>query len=163
MEKIKVIITNGNIRIVNKYLNILKKEENVKIINVRKHLYEMVKNLENEHFQENLRSRTIHMLGVIGVPKDRIGYQYILSAIFYLNKTGKTRHLNVDTIYKELSIIYDGVNVGSIERSIRTAIEATISKGHRDEIDKLFRDRTFIETETISNKKFIYTLAEKVN
>ena len=162
-EKIKVIIINRNIRLVIEHLNILKKKEHIKVINVRKHHYEIVKNLNNEHFQENLRSRIIHILGVIGMPKDRLGYQYIVSAIFYLNKTGKTRHLKVENIYEELSLIYDGINVHSIEKSIRKVIESTFNHGHKDELSKVFRSSISLETGTVSNKKFIYTLAEKIS
>ncbi|MCL2859129.1 MAG: sporulation initiation factor Spo0A C-terminal domain-containing protein [Oscillospiraceae bacterium] len=165
MEKIKVVIINSNksnINKVNEYLKLLK-EENVEIITVKKHHYEIVKNLEDEHFQENLKSRIINILDLIGMPKNRVGYQYILSAIFYLNRTGKTRHLKLSTIYAELMLIYQGKSMRSIDRTMETAIEATFNHGNKNEIDKIFHNIVSKENGKISNKKFIYTLAERIS
>lgn len=161
MEQLKVLIIKRNKVIVNNQLEVLKNKGNIEIIDISKKYFKTIVKLKNKSLKSKLESEIINVLDLIGMPRDRLGYKYIFSAILYLTKIKNFDKLNITVVYNELSQIYNK-SIVSIEKAIRQAIEYTFTNGNTDEIYNLFDNMVSEDSGKVSNKKFIYELIKNI-
>lgn len=161
MKYFKLIIINYDSDIVDIQLNNLKEKGYIEVLDVDKKNFNLLFNFKKDIPQTELKEKIIKKLNLIGVPKNMMGYNYILSAILYLNKFNNINNIYVKEIYNELFHTYNK-SVESIEKAIRKAIECTFAKGNINEIYNLFNNMIPEDSGKISNKKFIYELAKKI-
>lgn len=161
MEQLKVLIIKNNKVIVNSQLDFFESKGNIEIIDISKKYFKTIIKLRNKSSELNLENKIINILNIIGMPKNRLGYEYIVSATLYLSKMENIDNLNITEVYNELSHIYNK-SIASIEKAIRQVIEYTFTKGNIDEIYNLFNNVVSEDSGKVSNKKFIYELVKNI-
>jgi len=161
MKEIKVVIIEDNYGKVNEMLEILKKELSIQVLEVDEKSLSTVINLKNNVLNNDVKEKIVHKLNIIGMPKNKVGYKYIVSAMLYLYKEKNIENINMKDIYVELYSTYNK-SICSIEKAIRKLIEFTFSYGNLEELYKIFDDTISKDTGKLSNKKFIYEFIKHI-
>ena len=142
MNKIRILVVEGNefqIKILENYLN---ENKNIEI-----------KQITQEYYKKNIIKDLLHNLGV---PSNLKGYTYIVKAIELLIIK---KEKNLSKIYKEISIQYN-TKISNIESSIRYAIEISWNRGDIDLIDKIFGYSIDISRVKPTNTEYITSIVE---
>jgi len=101
------------------------------------------------------------ILDKLGVPAHIKGYQYIVDAIkiFVLDEESKKRVTTY--VYPYIAKKYD-TTPSRVERAIRNAIEITLTKGNRKNINSYFLTSLNRRNGKVSNSEFIKIIATKI-
>lgn len=158
MEKNKIIILNDKNDNTDEVLKHLKKDIlDIEILEITLEELNIIKNVLNK--DNRAINYIMEKLNLLGIPNDKVGYKYIIDAVFLWDKYNIKNNLNITFIYKKLAIKYDKRRC-SIEKAIRKCIEYSFTYGNLDELNKLCLRDISIHTGKISNKKFISKLAQ---
>lgn len=142
MNKIRILVVEGDevqIKILENYLN---KNNNIEI-----------KQITEDYYKKNVIKDLLHNLGV---PSNLKGYWYIIKAIelLIMKKDNK-----LSNIYKEISNQYN-TKISNIESSIRYAIEISWNRGDTELIDKIFGYSIDLSRVKPTNTEYITSIAE---
>lgn len=142
MNKIRILVVEGDevqIKILENYLN---KNNNIEI-----------KQITEDYYKKNVIKDLLHNLGV---PSNLKGYWYIIKAIelLIIKKENK-----LSNIYKEISNQYN-TKISNIESSIRYAIEISWNRGDTELIDKIFGYSIDLSRVKPTNTEYITSIAE---
>ena len=65
-----------------------------------------IKDLENVGYERKLKVRIIDILHSVGMTRNKVGYDYVISGTLLLIKKGKVHRLEMIKLYKEIAKIY---------------------------------------------------------
>ena len=109
---------------------------------------------------ENLR-RVVRLTFIrIGVRCDLTGFKYLCSAVELVIKSPDLLHNLCKGLYKEIGKVYNAVNVSSVERSIRHAIENTLVNKSFSELNKMFKTKLYAIDDKPTAGELIRLVAE---
>ncbi len=120
MNKIKILIVEGDevqIKILENYLD---KKNNIEI-----------KHITIDNFQNKM---IIDLLHNLGLSSNINGYKYLIKALELLMKNDEK---NISKLYKQIALIYN-TKVSNVESSIRYAIDRSWNRGNIELINKIF-------------------------
>lgn len=95
----------------------------------------------------------------LGIRPDLKGYWYISESILYLLEHGKNEDTTVHSLYIAIAE-KNNVAWTSVERCIRKCIERMFDSCGIDRIFDIFGESTRISKGILTNKEFLWTLAE---
>lgn len=158
MNKNKIMVLNEKNDNIDEVLKYLKKDLlDIEILEVTSEDWNIIKKILNK---DNKTINCIEKkLNLLGIPYDRIGYKYIIDAVFLWDKYSVENNLEITSIYEQLSIKYNK-SICSIEKAIRKCIEYSFTYGNLDELSKLCLRDISMHTGKINNKKFISKVAQ---
>lgn len=161
-KKPKVIITSGisNSNIINEFIELGVSYYLIKPFLIET-LIERITQLEKDDiFSINDIDKEVEFtLNNLGIPIEAKAYKYIKQSIIII--INEKNNLNISEIYAKLSEMY-GASQKAIEKSIRDCIEKTFRKGNLQELNRMFEYRISLENGKVSNKTFIYGVAQSI-
>lgn len=105
---------------------------------------------------EREMKRTLKDLGIRSALK---GYWYIRDALVYMLACDSFQSITVQTVYIAVAEKHDITWTG-VERCIRKAVERMFDSCDVDKISSIFGASTRIDRGKLTNKEFLWTLAE---
>ena len=113
------------------------------------------------HDPKLIEAEIIKKLYDLRVPTNLKGYKYIKMAVYIILKKD-INYVKISEIYKKLSDEYI-CSEEAIEYAIRNCLEITFNEGNIDELNKLFNYNSSKNNGKVSNKEFIYRIAQDLN
>lgn len=120
-------------------------------------LLESMKKVKNVEQQDSIKLRIIKILNEIGIPRHLRGCEYLRTAIelaYENNRISITREL-----YPRVAEEHNSTDK-RVERAIRHAIEAALSRGNTELIYEYFEYSISKESGKPTNSEFIFTIAD---
>lgn len=108
-----------------------------------------------------MKQKIKQTLKELGIRPDLDGYRYIVDAVQYMLAANNFTGLGVWNVYSAVGKKY-GKSEYQVERCIRTAIERIYDTCEPDAIASVFGSRTRMDKGKLTNKEFLWTLADYI-
>lgn len=155
--KMKLFISEIDIKNFNTCKTFLLKEENIEII-----LDPSYKENNNKKIKDkNLEELIIDILHKLGMPSHLKGYRYVKESVFLIYKDNSFNYHFMHKLYPKVASNFE-TSISCVERSIRHAIEISFLRADRDYIEEIFGYSISIEKTKPTNSEFIITVCDKI-
>jgi len=153
-EEVRITMENGNI-VVRKFRKGADDSKQPVQIN------SPVQMQEDQTVQVDLKQIVTDLMHEIGTPAHLDGYEYLRTSIMMAVEDAKVLNGITKILYPTIAKKCSSTDSG-VERSIRTAIEVTWSRGNKETVNKIFGNTVSASTGRPTNSEFIALIADHI-